>query len=78
MFDSVEELSAKLAATGYFIDPVMTMDIFLAGKLRKPLILEGPAGSGKFGTCCPLRVAKTNSRQPASIASSASTSCSVT
>jgi MoxR-like ATPase len=47
MFDSVEELSAKLAATGYFIDPVMTMDIFLAGKLRKPLILEGPAGSGK-------------------------------
>ena len=36
MFDSVEELSAKLAATGYFIDPVMTMDIFLAGKLRKP------------------------------------------
>jgi transitional endoplasmic reticulum ATPase len=25
----------------------MTMDIFLAGKLRKPLILEGPAGSGK-------------------------------
>ncbi|MCU1250796.1 MAG: Carbon monoxide oxidation accessory protein CoxD [Edaphobacter sp.] len=47
MFDSVQELSAKLAATGYFIDPVMTMDIFLAGKLRKPLILEGPAGSGK-------------------------------
>jgi SpoVK/Ycf46/Vps4 family AAA+-type ATPase len=47
MFDSVEELSAKLAATGYFIDPIMTMDIFLAGKLRKPLILEGPAGSGK-------------------------------
>ena len=47
MFDSVEELSAKLAATGYFIDPVMTIDIFLAGKLRKPLILEGPAGSGK-------------------------------
>jgi MoxR-like ATPase len=47
MFDSVQKLSAKLAATGYFIDPVMTMDIFLAGKLRKPLILEGPAGSGK-------------------------------
>lgn len=47
MFDSVEDLSAKLATTGYFIDPVMTMDIFLAGKLRKPVILEGPAGSGK-------------------------------
>jgi MoxR-like ATPase len=48
MFDSIEELSAKLAATGYFIDPIMTTDIFLAGKLHKPLILEGPAGSGKL------------------------------
>jgi MoxR-like ATPase len=47
MFDSVEDLSGKLAAGGYFIDPVMTMDIFLAGKLQKPVILEGPAGSGK-------------------------------
>ncbi len=47
MFDSVQELSAKLAASGYFIDSVMTMDIFLAAKLRKPVILEGPAGSGK-------------------------------
>lgn len=56
MFDSVEELSSKLAASGYFIDPVMTMDIFLAGKLRKPVILEGPAGSGK--TQLALAVAK--------------------
>jgi len=24
MFDSLEKLSSKLAATGYFIDPVMT------------------------------------------------------
>ena len=47
MFDSVEELSAKLAITGYFIDPVMAQVVFLAAKLRKPLILEGPAGSGK-------------------------------
>jgi hypothetical protein len=38
MFDSVQELSAKLAASGYFIDSVMTMDIFLAAKLRKPVI----------------------------------------
>jgi hypothetical protein len=41
MFDSVQELSAKLTASGYFIDSVMTMDIFLAVKLRKPVILEG-------------------------------------
>lgn len=47
MFDSVEGLSAKLASTGYFIDPVMTQVVYLAAKLKKPLLLEGPAGSGK-------------------------------
>jgi hypothetical protein len=47
MFDSITDLSGKLAATGYFIDPVMIQVIFLATKLKKPLLLEGPAGSGK-------------------------------
>jgi len=47
MFDSVEEVSARLAATGYYIDPVMTQVVYLAGRMRKPLLLEGPAGSGK-------------------------------
>ena len=47
MFDSLEDLSVKLAATGYFIDSVMTKVVFLAAKLQKPLLLEGPAGSGK-------------------------------
>ena len=47
MFDSINDLGAKLAATGYFIDPVMTQVVFLAAKLQKPLLLEGPAGSGK-------------------------------
>ena len=47
MFDSLEDLSVKLTATGYFVDPVMTQVVFLAAKLRKPLLLKGPAGSGK-------------------------------
>src|SRR6185503_879597 len=47
MFDSVEQLTRKLAAIGYFIDPVMAQVVFLAAKLQKPLLLEGPAGSGK-------------------------------
>ena len=47
MFDSINDLGFKLAATGYFIDPVMTQVVFLAAKLQKPLLLEGPAGSGK-------------------------------
>ncbi len=47
MFDSIRDLSEGLDRTGYFIDPVMTQVIFLAIKLQKPLLLEGPAGSGK-------------------------------
>ena len=47
MFDSVLDLSIKLSSTGYFIDPVMTQVVFLAVALQKPLLLEGPAGSGK-------------------------------
>ena len=47
MFDSITDLACKLAGTGYFIDPVMTQVVFLAAKLQKPLLLEGPAGSGK-------------------------------
>jgi hypothetical protein len=46
MFDSIRDLSDKLAATGYFVDTVMEQVVYLA-KLQKPLLLEGPAGSGK-------------------------------
>jgi MoxR-like ATPase len=47
MFNSVHDLSVKLTATGYFIDSIMTKVVFLAIALRKPILLEGPAGSGK-------------------------------
>ena len=46
MFESYEDLTNRLKATGYFIDPVMTKVVYLAGKMQKPLLLEGPAGSG--------------------------------
>jgi MoxR-like ATPase len=47
MFDSVRNLSERLAATGYFIDPVTTQVVYLAARMKKPILLEGPAGSGK-------------------------------
>ncbi|HEY0162021.1 MAG TPA: MoxR family ATPase [Edaphobacter sp.] len=47
MFESFAALSSKLSASGYFIDPVMTQVVYLAARLQKPLLLEGPAGSGK-------------------------------
>src|ERR1700753_1451544 len=56
MFESLSALSTKLSEAGYFIDPVMTQVVYLAGRLQKPLLLEGPAGSGK--TQLALSVAK--------------------
>ena len=47
MFSSLEEVSAGLRATGYIADSVATTTVYLAAKLQKPLLLEGPAGSGK-------------------------------
>jgi MoxR-like ATPase len=47
MFETVEELNEKLQKTGYFIEPTMTQVAFLAAKMQRPLLLEGPAGSGK-------------------------------
>jgi MoxR-like ATPase len=57
MFDSINDLASKLAATGYLIDPVMTQVVFLAAKLQKPLLLEGPAGSGKTQLAVSVAVA---------------------
>ena len=47
MFSSLEEVNAGLRATGYIADSVASTTVYLAAKLHKPLLLEGPAGSGK-------------------------------
>lgn len=47
MFASVEVLDQALRTTGYIADSVATATVFLASRLHKPLLLEGPAGSGK-------------------------------
>jgi len=47
MFTSLAELSEKLRAAKYVIDPVTLKVVFLAAKLQKPILIEGPPGSGK-------------------------------
>jgi MoxR-like ATPase len=47
MFGSKEELAEKLEGAGYVIDAVPLQVIYLASRMRKPLLVEGPAGSGK-------------------------------
>ena len=47
MFSSLEAVTAGLRATGYIADSIATTTVFLAAELHKPVLLEGPAGSGK-------------------------------
>ena len=47
MFSSLQELERGLRASGYVADSVATTTVYLAARLQKPLLLEGPAGSGK-------------------------------
>jgi MoxR-like ATPase len=47
MFVSLADVDPGLRATGYVADSIATTTIYLAAKLHKPLLLEGPAGSGK-------------------------------
>ncbi len=47
MFDSIDEVEARLAGQRYFADREIATTVFLAARLGKPLFLEGEAGVGK-------------------------------
>ena len=47
MFSSLRDFSEKLRAVGYVIDPVSLEVVYLAAEMQKPLLVEGPPGSGK-------------------------------
>jgi MoxR-like ATPase len=47
VFSSLEEVGQRLRSTGYIADSIATTTVYLAAVLQKPLLLEGPAGSGK-------------------------------
>ncbi len=47
VFTSVDDVRARLAETGYLADDAIATTVFLADRLGKPLLVEGPAGVGK-------------------------------
>ena len=47
MFCSLGELSEKLRSARYVIDPVGLEVAYLAARMQKPLLVEGPPGCGK-------------------------------
>ena len=46
-FSSVADAAERLAAAGYLADEAIATTVFLADRLGKPLLAEGPAGVGK-------------------------------
>src|SRR2546426_7548049 len=47
MFSSPKDLADKLLAAAYVIDQTVLSVIYLAAKMRRPLLIEGPPGCGK-------------------------------
>lgn len=47
LFGSVAEVTEKLAGVGYLASTAVATTVFLADRLGKPLLVEGPAGVGK-------------------------------
>jgi MoxR-like ATPase len=47
LFTSPDDVRTRLAATGYLADDAIATTVFLADALGKPLLVEGPAGTGK-------------------------------
>jgi MoxR-like ATPase len=46
-FEDVEDVRLRLGATGYLADDATATVVHLAGRLGKPVLVEGPAGVGK-------------------------------
>jgi MoxR-like ATPase len=47
LFSSVQNLFRRLQDAHYVVDPVATQVIYLAARMGKPILAEGPPGSGK-------------------------------
>jgi MoxR-like ATPase len=47
LFASVDDVRVRLDRAGYLVDDAIATTVFLADRLGKPLLVEGPAGVGK-------------------------------
>jgi len=45
--EGLQHIQQMLYEQGYITEPSIVMSVFLAKELRKPLLIEGPAGVGK-------------------------------
>jgi MoxR-like ATPase len=47
MFDSADDVATLLKRVGYLPDPAIATAVYLGERLGKPVLVEGPAGTGK-------------------------------
>ena len=47
MFSSPQQTLEALASVGYIADEITATVVYLAARLNKPILKEGPPGSGK-------------------------------
>jgi MoxR-like ATPase len=47
MFRSIKDLASRLHEAHYVVDPITLQVVYLAGRMKKPLLVEGPPGCGK-------------------------------
>jgi MoxR-like ATPase len=47
MFDTSQQVASGLREAGYATDPVLVQIIWLATRMLKPILIEGPPGTGK-------------------------------
>jgi MoxR-like ATPase len=52
MFESPEDLRDRLRRSDYVVDETVLNVVYLALKMHRPLLVEGPPGSGKTGLAC--------------------------
>src|SRR6201985_2609036 len=46
-FDTVDDVRSRLKASDYLADDGIAGVVYLADRLQKPVLIEGPAGTGK-------------------------------
>jgi MoxR-like ATPase len=47
VFPSIDELRQKFQEAKYIVDEVTLSQVYVAGELKKPVLIEGPPGCGK-------------------------------
>jgi MoxR-like ATPase len=47
VFPPIDDLRQKFEQAKYIVDEVTISQVFVAGELKKPVLIEGPPGCGK-------------------------------